>query len=80
MNNEKEVEIEYVILDDNNKYIILGSQIINNITYYYLVNSNDKNDFVIRKKIDDELVGLDDDIEFNLVINTLKELIENNAI
>ena len=80
MNNEKEVEIEYIVLEDNNKYIVLGSQIINDITYYYLVNATNKNDFVIRKKINDDLIGLDDEQEFNLVINTLKNLVENNAI
>ncbi len=80
MNNEKEVEIEYIVLEDNNKYIVIGSQIINDITYYYLVNATNKNDFVIRKKINDDLIGLDDEQEFNLVINTLKNLVENNAI
>ena len=69
-----EQEIEYVVLENSIPYIVIGNKIINDIKYYILVNSKNSNDFVIRKLIYDELVGLDDEQEFDLVINNIGDL------
>ena len=68
-----EQEVECVVLEDNKTYIVIGNRVINNNNYYYLVNESDNKDFVIRKLVDDSLVGLDDENEFNSAINFLGE-------
>ena len=68
-----EQEVEYVILEDNKSYLLLNSLTLNDTNYVLLVNENDNKDFVIRKNIDGMLVGLNDENEFNSVINYIGE-------
>lgn len=67
-------ELELVTLEDNKVCIVLNEIEIDNIKYVYLVNSQDKTDYIIRKEINDELIGLDNEIEFE---NAIKQLIIN---
>lgn len=59
-----ETDIELITLENNKICIVLDEIILNNIKYVYLVNSQEKNDFTIRKVINNELVGLNDEKEF----------------
>ena len=64
------MKAEYVVLD-NKDYIIMEKLLINNIKYYILASEEQK-DVCIRKEITEEnekyLVGLDNEEEFNLVM------------
>ena len=68
--------VEFVRLENNQEYIILESEMINDIEYLYLINAQNDKDYVIRKKIGDKLVGLDNDLEFEEVINKLMTRME----
>lgn len=63
-------EVKTIVLEDNIEYIVIGE--IEN--YVYLVNSTDEEDMCIRKEIDDELVGLDNEEEFMRAINLFKDI------
>lgn len=58
------MEVETVILEDGKNCIVINEIEIDGIKYVYLVNVVDNNDYVIRKEINNELVGLDNEIEF----------------
>ena len=64
-------EVEFVRLENNLEYIVLENEIINGVEYLYLVNSQNDRDYVIRKKVNGNLVGLDNDSEFEVVVNSL---------
>lgn len=64
-------EYNVVTLEDGNEYIEIDKIDDNNNTYIVLSNSNDPNDFCIRKLITEEgkeyIVGLDGDEEFDKI-------------
>lgn len=64
-------EVDTIVLDNNKEYFKVTELTINNINYYLLNNIDDKSDFVIRKEVNDEIVGLDNEDEFNLIVNKL---------
>ena len=60
--------IKEIITFDNNNYILIDEKTINNNKYVFLVNEEKNDDFVIRKLVNDSLVGLNDELEFNDVL------------
>lgn len=64
----EKTQIELITLEDNRVCIILDEITVNENKYLYLVNSQKKDDFIIRKVLNDELVGLDNEEEFNNII------------
>ena len=69
-------EYEIVKLENGIDYLLLTKEIIDGVNYLYLVNTNDENDFVIRKEVNDEYVGLTEE-EFDKVINNLIDKVMN---
>ena len=63
-------DVEFVKLEDNKLCIVLDEMILNGIKYLILVNAQDDKDFIIRKEIEDKLVGLATDEEFDNVMTT----------
>lgn len=63
---------ESIILDDGIEYIILNSEVIDNIKYTLFVNINDDSDICFRKTIikdgEEYFVGLDDEEEFKKIL------------
>ncbi|MEG0995121.1 MAG: hypothetical protein RR359_00760 [Bacilli bacterium] len=63
-------DINTILLEDNNNYIIIDEIPYNDFKYVYLTNALDSNDFCIRKLINNQdLIGLDNEQEFD---NALK--------
>jgi hypothetical protein len=60
-------DIELVTLEDGKNCIIIAEEIIDNNKYVYLVNTANRKDYIIRKEINNELIGLDNEEEFNKV-------------
>ena len=60
-------DIEIFTLEDGKKCIIIAEEIIDNNKYVYLVNTANRKDYIIRKEINNELIGLDNEEEFNKV-------------
>lgn len=58
------MEVETVILEDGKNCIVIKELIIEGIKYVYLVNAENNKDYIIRKEINNELVGLDNETEF----------------
>lgn len=59
-------ELEYITLENGKDYFIIDEITENDVTYLYLTNENDENDFCIRKMgKDNEVIRLDNDIEFD---------------
>lgn len=71
------MNMEIITLEDNNDYGVLAIENYQEIKYYFLVNINDNDHFVIRKKVDNELRGLDSEEEFTSI---LKLFITNKRI
>lgn len=71
------MELEFVTLENNKKYCIIKEIMHNNIKYLYLTNIEDINDFTIRKEINDEFIGLDDEEEFNQIVDIFINEITN---
>ena len=69
-------EYEIVKLENGIDYLLLTEEIIDGVNYLYLVNTNDENDFVIRKEVNDEYVGLTEE-EFDKLINNLIDKVMN---
>ncbi len=70
----KEREIEYLIID-NKKYEIVIEKKYENTTYLYLSNIDDEKDNFIRKYTDgneDTVYPLDDENEFELAMSLLE--------
>lgn len=75
------MELEFVILDDNKKYCIINEIIYNNIKYLYLTNIENIDDFTIRKEMNNEFVGLDNEEEFDKVVDIfIKKIADNSEI
>lgn len=64
--------INVITLEDGIEYAIIEEITYDNKKYVYLANTDDYEDFCIRKVIvaekDNVLVGLDDDAEFDLAL------------
>lgn len=71
------MNMEIITLEDNNDYGVLAIENYQEIKYYFLVNINDNEHFVIRKKVDNELRGLDSEEELTSI---LKLFITNKRI
>lgn len=66
------MEITKDTIEINNiTYIIIEKMDINNNTYYFLSNENDKTDFFVQKLSEDkkELISLDSEEELNNVLS-----------
>jgi len=63
---------KFITLENNIEYGIVDIIDINNITYYYLTNPEDIEDFCIRKVITENneefVIGLDDEKEYDLAL------------
>ncbi len=74
-------ELNFIMLENNKECIIVDQIIYNNQKYVFLVNSKDSNDFTIRKEINNLLVGLDNNIEFEKVMTVfIKERLKGSNI
>lgn len=56
-------EVELVTLEDGKVCAVLNELELDNTIYVYLVNTSNNQDYIIRKKINNELVGLADEEE-----------------
>ena len=72
------MEYDTIVLETGKEYAVLSDIDINNIKYYVLYNPEIAGDFAFRKEEDDELVGLDDEKEFELVVRNLYEKNKDN--
>lgn len=61
------IDVNTVTLENGKEYIIINQVKLNN-NYLILVNTNDYKDFAIRKEENNELIGLNNEIEFNNVL------------
>lgn len=62
-------ELKTLKLEDGIEYLVIDEIKNDNVTYLYLSNIQDEEDFCIRKKIDeDTLIGLKDDKEFDFAL------------
>ena len=57
----------FITLEDNRECILLDEFTFENDKYVILVNALDKDDFIVRKIINNELVGLDNEEHFKKV-------------
>lgn len=68
----EEIDVETIVLEDNVEYMIIDKETIDNTTYLYLSNINDKDDFCIRKietvNGEEVIATLDSDDEFDKCI------------
>ena len=71
------MNMDIITLEDNNDYGVLAIENYQEIKYYFLVNINDNEHFVTRKKVDNELRGLDSEEELTSI---LKLFITNKRI
>ena len=67
------MNVDTVVLDEQEYFVVETIELKNNL-YYFLVNEKDNKDICIRKKIVENnveyLSGLDDEQEFNFVLQT----------
>ena len=61
------MNLTFVKLEDNKECILLDQFEFEKNKYVVLVNSEDENDFIVRQVINDELVGLESEEQFNKV-------------
>lgn len=57
--------LDFTVLEDGREFAIIDEINRDNMTYVYLTSINDETDFVIRKLINDELIGLSNKDEFD---------------
>ena len=62
---KKVKEEEFVTLENGIEYVVAYSMNIDGVEYVFLLNPNNNNDYVVRKSIDGELVGLSNEDEFD---------------
>ena len=77
------MELETIVLDDGIEYAIIKELKINDTLYTLFANVDDSEDICYRKTINKDgeeyYLGLDDDKEFDLVVNTFdKSILEEN--
>lgn len=72
------IDLETIILEDNNEYIITKRIVDDSIEYLLLNNSNDTKDFCIRKIINEDgndyIVGLDSKEEFDKILGLITNI------
>lgn len=61
------MNMTFIKLEDNRDCILLDEFEFKSHKYVILVNSLDKDDFIVRKVINEELIGLDNEEEFKKV-------------
>lgn len=62
---------EILTLDDNKKYIVVSSRLVDNVNYVYLIDGNDYNNFMFCKF--DNNNGLEEISEVNLLSRLMIE-------
>lgn len=62
-------DVEFVKLEDDKLCIVLDEFVLNNLKYVILVNASDDKDYIVRKEVEDKLVGLATDEEFDNVMS-----------
>lgn len=67
------MEKELIVIEDGRECIILNEYCFDEKKYLLLVNMKDSNDFIIRKKVNNEIIGLDDQLEFESIIKKITE-------
>ena len=67
------MELTFVKLEDNRECIILNEIFYNDTKYVFLVNSLDKDDFIIRKVLENKLVGIENENELKEIFNRYLE-------
>ena len=70
MNPEEEVEI--LVLDNNEEYLVVDSFVINNRKYVFLIGKSEK-DLALVEMNNGRLKTIDSDEEYNEVFNLLYE-------
>lgn len=65
------MERDLIVLEDGRQCVILNEFFVNDKKYLLLINKDDGSDFIIRKKNNNEIVGLDDEFEFENVIKKI---------
>lgn len=63
--------LELIKLEDGRLCLILAEEEVKNNKYYYLLNTSNTNDYIIRKVQGNNLVGLADEVEFNEALSLL---------
>lgn len=64
---------DIIKLEDGINYIITETIRFGDNEYLYLTNENDVNDFCIRKVVNDEIIGLEDENEYNKALLLINE-------
>ena len=64
---------DIIKLEDGINYIITETIRFGDNEYLYLTNENDVNDFCIRKIVNDEIIGLEDENEYNKALLLINE-------
>lgn len=72
------MEKETITLEDGRECLILNELSMKKTKYLVLVNINNSTDFIIRKKVGNDIVGLDNEKEFENVLKELTDSIKNN--
>lgn len=63
------MNLTFITLEDNRECILLDEFKYKNDTYVILINSLDKEDYIIRKIVNNELIGLDNEEHFQKVFS-----------
>ncbi len=71
MEDQMKIELmDTIQLEDNRKYIVASTSIVNKIKYYLLINDEIETDIVIGYVDGNELVMIDDTVEFSKILST----------
>lgn len=74
------MEIELVTIEGNIQCILLDELLYQGTKYLFLINANNEKDYIIRKESGQELIGLDNESEFNNIMNLfLKKKLKENS-
>lgn len=75
------MEIETVMLEDNKEYYIIDTIIIDNLKYLFLSQEFNSDVIVIRKVLENKIIGLDNEAEYNKALkvftNKYKDIFDN---
>ena len=63
------MDMKFIKLEDGNEYYVIAETKLKGTIYYLMVDTKNKKNCAIRKELGDELVGLDNYNEFELVIS-----------
>jgi len=68
-------KIEYVTIEDGRECIVLKEFLHQGNMYVVLVNSMNRNDYIVRKIVNNKLIGLENEDEFKEVFSSfVKEI------